>query len=309
MPQLQQLIYPLRALLYQDGRSRRIHQAIARCNRVRQVQRHILLATHGHRDPTLRIGRIRLRQPLLGHNQHAACPGQPHCRAQTSNPTTHHQKIHFTHLSRLPLHHSPKWRYHKAIVSTIRVTTPAATYDVHIAPGLLRTLYPRLRRLTPDKTPRLFVVTSPQIWALWHDRSLTSFPEAHQPTVLFFPAGESHKRLASVESLAQQLSLAGADRDSILLAFGGGVIGDVTGFLAAIYMRGIRYIGLPTTLLAQVDSSLGGKTGVNLLAGKNLIGAFHHPLAVFSGHRSARDASPRRTPRRATGGDQSRHNP
>ena len=100
--------------------------------------------------------------------------------------------------------------------------------------------------------------------------------------MLFLPAGERHKRLATVESLAQQLALAGADRDSILLAFGGGVIGDVTGFLAAIYMRGIRYVGLPTTLLAQVDSSLGGKTGVNLLAGKNLIGAFHHPLAVFS---------------------------
>ena len=99
---------------------------------------------------------------------------------------------------------------------------------------------------------------------------------------MFLPSGESHKRLATVESLAQQLALAGADRDSILLAFGGGVIGDVTGFLAAIYMRGIRYVGLPTTLLAQVDSSLGGKTGVNLLAGKNLIGAFHHPLAVFS---------------------------
>ena len=99
---------------------------------------------------------------------------------------------------------------------------------------------------------------------------------------MFLPSGESHKRLATVESLAQRLALAGADRDSILLAFGGGVIGDVTGFLAAIYMRGIRYVGLPTTLLAQVDSSLGGKTGVNLPAGKNLIGAFHHPLAVFA---------------------------
>ena len=167
-------------------------------------------------------------------------------------------------------------------MSSIRVTTPAAIYDVHIAPGLLRTLYPRLRRLTPKKSPRLFVVTSPAIWALWHKAFLASFPEAHQPAVLFLPAGESHKRLASVESLAQQLALAGADRDSILLAFGGGVIGDVTGFLAAIYMRGIRYVGLPTTLLAQVDSSLGGKTGVNLLAGKNLIGSFHHPLAVFA---------------------------
>ena len=167
-------------------------------------------------------------------------------------------------------------------MSSIRVTTPAAIYDVHIAPGHLRTLYPRLRRLTPKKSPRLFVVTAPAIWALWHKAFLASFPEAHQPAVLFLPAGESHKRLASVESLAQQLALAGADRDSILLAFGGGVIGDVTGFLAAIYMRGIRYVGLPTTLLAQVDSSLGGKTGVNLLAGKNLIGSFHHPLAVFA---------------------------
>jgi len=169
-------------------------------------------------------------------------------------------------------------------VSTIRVTTASAAYSVTIAPGLLRTLYLRLRKLTPRKTPRLFVVTSPAIWALWHKAFLASFPksEAQQPTVLFLPSGESHKRLATVESLAQQLALAGADRDSILLAFGGGVIGDVTGFLAAIYMRGIRYVGLPTTLLAQVDSSLGGKTGVNLLAGKNLIGAFHHPLAVFS---------------------------
>ena len=169
-------------------------------------------------------------------------------------------------------------------MSTIRVTTASAAYSVTIAPGLLRTLYPRLRKLTPAKTPSLFVVTSPAIWALWHEAFLASFPksEAQQPTVLFLPSGESHKRLATVESLAQQLALAGADRDSILLAFGGGVIGDVTGFLAAIYMRGIRYVGLPTTLLAQVDSSLGGKTGVNLLAGKNLIGAFHHPLAVFS---------------------------
>jgi 3-dehydroquinate synthase len=172
--------------------------------------------------------------------------------------------------------------YHYLIVSSIRVTTPAATYNVHIAPGLLHKLYPRLRKLTPGKTPRLFVVTSPQIWALWHKAFLASFPATQQPTVLFLPAGESHKRLASVESLAQQLSLAGADRDSILLAFGGGVIGDVTGFLAAIYMRGIRYVGLPTTLLAQVDSSLGGKTGVNLPAGKNLIGAFHHPIAVYA---------------------------
>jgi len=170
-------------------------------------------------------------------------------------------------------------------VPTIRVTTPQTAYDVTIGSGLLRTLYPRLRKLTAPKPldPRnLFVITSPEIWALWHSAFLASFPADQLPTTLFLPAGERHKRLATVESLAQQLALAGADRDSILLAFGGGVIGDVTGFLAAIYMRGIRYVGLPTTLLAQVDSSLGGKTGVNLLAGKNLIGSFHHPLAVLT---------------------------
>jgi len=171
------------------------------------------------------------------------------------------------------------------MTSTVRVTTPQAIYDVTIAPGLLRSLYPRLRRLVGTGKPlRAFVVTSPEIWALWHTRFLASFPDSKdaQPTVLFLPAGERYKRLAQVESLAQQLALAGADRDSILLAFGGGVIGDVTGFLAAIYMRGIRYVGLPTTLLAQVDSSLGGKTGVNLVAGKNLIGSFHHPLATLA---------------------------
>ena len=180
-------------------------------------------------------------------------------------------------------------------MSSIRVTTPQASYDVTIGTGLLRTLYPRLRKLNAGKDgvpsqlagrgvkpPKTFVVTSPVIWALWHRRFLASFPADARPPVLFLPAGERHKRLATVESLAQQLVLACADRDSILLAFGGGVVGDVTGFLAAIYMRGIRYVGIPSTVLAMVDSSLGGKTGVNLAAGKNLVGAFHHPLAVLS---------------------------
>ena len=166
----------------------------------------------------------------------------------------------------------------------IPVNTPSASYDVTIATNLLRTLHPRLRKLNKDRPFRPFILTSPDIWALWSKPFLASFPKRDEdaPTVLFLPSGESHKRLASVESLAQQLSTAGADRDSLLLAFGGGVLGDITGFLAAIYMRGIRYVQIPTTLLAQVDSSIGGKTGVNLQAGKNLIGSFHHPQAVFA---------------------------
>jgi 3-dehydroquinate synthase len=127
---------------------------------------------------------------------------------------------------------------------------------------------------------RVFVLTSPEIWALWGETFLASFPEP--PVTLFLPAGERYKTMTSVERLARQMAAAGGDRGSLLIAFGGGIVGDVGGFLASIYMRGIDCIQIPTTLLAQVDSSVGGKTGVNLPEGKNLVGAFHHPRAVFA---------------------------
>ena len=166
----------------------------------------------------------------------------------------------------------------------IALKTPSAAYDITISSGILRTLSPRLTKLRLKqfgiaKPFRTFIITSPEIWALWQSPFLASFKES--PTVLFLPSGESHKRLRTVESLLEQLAAAGADRDSLLLAFGGGVIGDVTGFLAAIYMRGIPFVQIPSTFLAQVDSSIGGKTGVNLAAGKNLVGSFHQPLAVY----------------------------
>ncbi len=164
----------------------------------------------------------------------------------------------------------------------ISLSTPSARYDIHVGQGLLANLQERLVELTADKPFRSFVITSPNIWELWGARLEASLPAAQRPVVLFLPAGEEHKRLASVEALAEQLAAAGADRDALLLAFGGGVLGDITGFLAAIYMRGIPYVQIPTTLLAQVDSSVGGKTGVNLAAGKNLLGSFHHPRAVFA---------------------------
>jgi 3-dehydroquinate synthase len=99
---------------------------------------------------------------------------------------------------------------------------------------------------------------------------------------MFLEPGERHKTLKSVESLLRQMAGAGGDRGSLLIAFGGGIVGDVGGFTASIFMRGISYIQVPTTLLAQVDSSVGGKTGVNLPEGKNLVGSFWHPRAVFA---------------------------
>jgi 3-dehydroquinate synthase len=168
--------------------------------------------------------------------------------------------------------------------TTIPVRTASASYDVEIGSGLLPAVGERLDTLLGGglKTgkQRAFIVTSPEILRL-HGAALLSGLPAGTP-VLEVPAGEHHKRLATVETLLEALAQHGADRDSILIAFGGGVLGDMTGFLAACYMRGVRYIQIPTTALAQIDSSIGGKTGVNLAAGKNLAGAFHHPLAVYA---------------------------
>jgi 3-dehydroquinate synthase len=167
-------------------------------------------------------------------------------------------------------------------VRTIHVKTASASYPIHVGSGLLSNFGRHLRKITGKNKPRVFVLTSPVIWSLWGEKFLSGFPKDQAPTALFLAPGEQHKRLASVERLATELSAAGADRSSLLIAFGGGIVGDAGGFLAAIYMRGIPYIQIPTTLLAQVDSSVGGKTGVNLTTGKNLIGSFHHPLAVFA---------------------------
>src|SRR5439155_13764947 len=98
---------------------------------------------------------------------------------------------------------------------------------------------------------------------------------------IHWPGGEDHKRLAHVESAAEEMVRRGADRSSLIMAFGGGIVNDMGGFLAAIFMRGIPVVQVPTTLLAQVDASIGGKTGVNLVEGKNLIGSFHQPVSVL----------------------------
>lgn len=165
-------------------------------------------------------------------------------------------------------------------MQTIRVVTPSARYDVLAGSGLLRSLAPRIRRVLGRLPRRIFVLTSPEIWSLWSNAFLESFPEP--PIALFLPPGERHKTLASTEKILRQMIAAGGDRSSLLIAFGGGIVGDVGGFVAAIFMRGIRYVQIPTTFLAQVDSSVGGKTGVNLPEGKNLVGSFHHPAAVFA---------------------------
>lgn len=167
-------------------------------------------------------------------------------------------------------------------MSIILVKTATVNYPVHVQPRLLEKLASRLRQVCGEQRS-IFVVTSPEIWSRWGESFRASFSARKIDVLpLFVPAGERYKQLKTVEHLAEKMVAAGAKRDALLVAFGGGVIGDITGFLAAMYMRGIRYVQVPTTYLSQIDSSIGGKTGVNLRVGKNLVGSFHPPVAVFT---------------------------
>jgi len=153
---------------------------------------------------------------------------------------------------------------------------------VIVEQGLLRSASDALRELVPSHT-KIFLVSTERILRVWGHQLTDGFASVGRALVVLpMPDGEAAKRLATVEKLASRMVVAGADRRSVVLAFGGGVVGDVSGFLASIFMRGIPVVQLPTTLVAQVDSAIGGKTGVNLTEGKNLIGTFHQPVAVLS---------------------------
>lgn len=161
-------------------------------------------------------------------------------------------------------------------MASYAVDTGAVQYPVLVQRGALS----RAGEHIPASAGRVFVATNEEVWRL-HGPVLQEGLGGRPHTVLFLPPGEEHKRLASVEQAAEEMVRAGGDRSSVIVAFGGGIVGDMGGFLAAIFMRGIPVIQIPTTLLAQVDAAVGGKTGVNLAAGKNLIGSFHQPLAVI----------------------------
>jgi len=152
---------------------------------------------------------------------------------------------------------------------------------VLIEQGVLRTAAGCIRQALP-KAKHFVAVTSAPVRKHWGKVLADSFEsEAMRLDVIEMPDGERHKTLGTVEKLAAELVKLKADRNTVLVALGGGVVGDVTGFLASIYMRGVRFVQIPTTFLSQVDSSVGGKTGVNLAAGKNLIGCFKQPELVL----------------------------
>lgn len=166
-------------------------------------------------------------------------------------------------------------------VKTLIASFGHSHYPVVIGEKIVRYLPDFLPHADPAN--RLFVITDQTVHRL-HLKSLIQPMAPFFPDVetLMIPEGEANKNIRTLEKLCVRLQKGGADRQSTLLAFGGGVIGDLTGMVAALYHRGIRYIQIPTTLIAMADSALGGKTAVNLPAGKNLIGCFYPPSAIFA---------------------------
>jgi 3-dehydroquinate synthase len=164
----------------------------------------------------------------------------------------------------------------------VTVHVPPRPYQVRIENGLITRAGSVLGELLPQAS-QVFVVTVLPVRKRWGSKLIRSLTAAgFKPRMVVMADGEPSKRLATVEALAEKLARFGADRKAVVIALGGGVVGDVSGLLASLYMRGVELVQVPTTVLAQVDSSIGGKTGVNLVAGKNLLGTFYHPRVVLT---------------------------
>ena len=165
-------------------------------------------------------------------------------------------------------------------MKTLNVSLGERSYPIFIGPGLIN----QAELFKPFITNKcVFVVTNTTVGPLYSKKLMQTL-STHAKSVyeIVLPDGESYKDWQTLQKIFDALLTQGADRKSVLVALGGGVIGDMVGFAAASFMRGIQFIQVPTTLLAQVDSSVGGKTGINHPLGKNMIGAFHQPVAVIA---------------------------
>ena len=156
------------------------------------------------------------------------------------------------------------------------------SYEVIIKQGIINTIGEELNRIGINKDRKILIISNKEISNLFGEQVINSLKKYNFSANIFnIKAGESFKNLASLSDIYNTAFEFGLERNSLMIALGGGIVGDVTGFAAATWLRGIEYIQIPTTLLSMVDSSVGGKTAVNHPKGKNLIGAFYQPKAVF----------------------------
>jgi len=166
-------------------------------------------------------------------------------------------------------------------MDTIRVNLGERAYPVYVGSNNLGSIGGLLSNF--ELSRRIAVISNPVVWKYYGAKVIKSLKSSgFTPVKIIIPDGENYKNLKTVEKIYTGMLKAGIDRKGAIIALGGGVVGDIAGFVAATYMRGINYVQVPTTLLAQVDASIGGKTGVDHKLGKNLIGAFWQPLFVLA---------------------------
>ena len=167
-------------------------------------------------------------------------------------------------------------------MTTLSVHTRSRAYDIFVGDGLLRQAGPLCREVNP-RGARALIVTDSNVYPLYAGQVARSLESAgYAVSVFAFPAGEEQKRLDTIARIYAKLAEENLTRSDLLVALGGGVTGDMTGFAAATWLRGVDFVQIPTSLLAQVDSSVGGKTGVDIPQGKNLVGAFRQPARVLA---------------------------
>ncbi len=251
---------------------------IAPENRARVLEGDTVICLHAHPDEILRRVRDDEGRPLLNVDE----PGAKVERLLAARQDAY---------AALPWHIDTDGLSVEDVVERVMalvgadilpVHYPGGAYDIHIGAGLLDHVGGALRAASVPAGTRVALVSNDVVAPLYAARAEVSLSAAClHPFICTVPDGEQHKTLDTVSSLYDQFLAAGLDRSGMVLSLGGGVTGDIAGFAAASFMRGVRFAQVPTTLLAMVDASVGGKTGVDLPQGKNLVGAFKQPVAVI----------------------------
>ena len=268
-----------RAVLDEHLHRARIAKAVAGGNRIGRMQLRRVAGSYSRRDAALRVTGIAFFWSSLGQDEHVAVSGDFGGRAKRGDAAADDEKVRAKLQAApvaaiLPSQKTMRSKPPQPDPIRLSVRTSTGQYTIEIADGSsnrLRTI------LDAARVPaRRFIVSSQTVWR-FHGDGLRRLVD-EEPILL--PDGERYKQLSTVGRIYDALIRASADRSSAIIAIGGGVTGDIAGFAAATYLRGIPVVQVPTTLLAQVDSAVGGKVGVNHPMGKNLIGAFHPPAAV-----------------------------
>ena len=274
-----QFAHKARAVLDEHVDRMRIAQAVARGYGIGRVQFRCVSRSDRGGNTSLRVASVPFSGSAFGENEDVAVAGDFGSRAKRGDTAADDEKVRpklqaAPVAAILPSQKTMGSKQPRKEPERLSVRTSTGSYTIEIAPGITSRLRATLD--TAGIPARRFIVSSQTVWR-FHGQDLQSAVD-DEPILL--PDGERYKQLSTVGRIYDALIRANADRSSAIIAIGGGVVGDVAGFAAATYLRGIPVVQVPTTLLAQVDSAVGGKVGVNHPLGKNLIGAFHPPAAV-----------------------------